>query len=175
MRDKDLAVGTLFCISWKSFNKLCTTLYDIKKMDKVLLMYIGEYKVVLLGEDSARVLCIPSFLHRINNLKYVSSSPSETGITSLNPKFLDFLCDEDGYDETGEDDNYGTAEDGDDDTGYEEESTGDNGSVASEYYAINSDWEVQAKEFKSFEEAEKWISHSSLYDFSNVQVVKTYK
>jgi len=181
MCDKDLAVGTLFCMSWKSFNMLCTTLYDIKKTDKVLLMYIGEDKVVLLGEDYAKVLHIPSFVYQLNTVKYVSSSPSETGITSLNPKFLDFLCDMDeefydDYDETDEDDNYGTAEDGDDDddTGYEEESTGDNGSADSGYYVIDSDWDVLTKEFKSFEEAKEWITHS-LYDISDLSVAKKYK
>ena len=170
---KDLSVGTLFCMSWKSFNMLCTTLYDIKKMDKVLLMYIGEDKVVLLGDDYAKVLYIPSFLDKLNNVKYVSSSPSETGITSLNPKFMDFLCDmdEEFYDDYDETDDYDY---GDDDTEYEEESTGDDGSVDSGYYVVNSDWDVLTKEFKSFEEAEEWASHI-LYDSSDLSVVKKYK
>lgn len=171
MCEKDLAVGTLFCISHRSFDKIYSGIYEPGKTGKVFLLYTGADKVVLLGGDYAKVLYIPGFVYQINSVKYVSSSPSETGITSLNPKFMDFVCDtdEDFYDD------YDTDEDGDEpNIEDEEESTGDDGSVDSGYYVINSDWDVLTKEFKSFEEAEEWVSHS-LYDFSNLSVIKKYK
>jgi len=173
MCDKDLAVGTLFCMDWDSLDKIHGGVHIPNETDKVLLLYIGEDKVVLLGDDYAKVLNIPSFVHQVNNVKYVSSSPSETGITSLSPKFMDFVCDTDGgfYDDYDETDDYDY---GDDDTGYEEESTGDDGSVDSGYYVIDSDWDVLTKEFKSFEEAKDWASHS-LEDVSELSVIKKYK
>ena len=173
MCEKGLAVGTLFCMSWRSLDKIHGGVHIPNETDKVLLLYIGEDKVVLLGDDYAKVLNIPSFVHQVNNVKYVSSSPSETGITSLSPKFMDFVCDTDEgfYDDY--DGNCGTDEDSDDDTGYEEESTGDDGSTDYGYYVIDSDWDVLTKEFKSFEEAKEWITHS-LYDISDLSVAKKY-